>query len=191
MMVASTLLVILSPFLLLLCVLVYLFLGSPIIFKQQRPGLHEKPFFLYKFRTMLDAKDSNGNLLSDAERLTRFGRLLRMLSLDELPELINILKGEMSLVGPRPLLMEYLPYYSCRERLRHSVRPGITGWAQINGRNTLTWKKKFELDVWYVEHLSFRLDMEIIFKTIIKTINREGITAVGHATMTRFDKENQ
>jgi sugar transferase EpsL len=186
---AFLLLILLLPILLLLILLVRIFLGSPIFFTQQRPGLNEKPFALYKFRTMLDIRDQQGNLLSDHERLTKFGKLLRHLSLDELPELINVLKGEMSLVGPRPLLMAYLPYYSQIERLRHTVRPGITGWAQINGRNTLSWKDKFELDVWYVNHCSLRLDMTVIFFTVIKIIKREGISAENHVTMTRFDEE--
>lgn len=186
---ATLLLILLFPLFLLVYLLVRLFLGAPVFFNQLRPGLHEKPFLLYKFRTMLNKRDKHGHLLSDAQRLTKFGRLLRSLSIDELPELINVIKGQMSFVGPRPLLMEYLPYYSPRQRKRHHVRPGITGWAQINGRNTLNWKKKFELDVWYVEHCSFLLDCKIMFLTFIKIIKREGISAVGHATMTRFDIE--
>jgi len=179
-----------SPIIMLLCVLVRIFLGSPVIFTQFRPGLHEKPFKLYKFRTMTDACDAQGRLLDDAKRLTRFGKLLRSLSLDELPELINVLKGEMSLVGPRPLLMEYLPHYSTEQRLRHSVKPGITGWAQVNGRNSLSWNKKFEIDIWYVKHASMTLDIKILLLTIYKIIKREGITAEGQATMTRFDLES-
>jgi len=188
---ASLLLLMLFPLYLILFLLVRFFLGSPIIFKQQRPGLYGKPFCLYKFRTMLDSRDKEGQLLSDAQRLTRFGRLLRSLSLDELPELINVLKGEMSLVGPRPLLMEYLAHYSPRQAQRHNLRPGITGWAQVNGRNTLSWEKKFELDLWYVEHCSFALDCKIIFLTMMKMIKREGISAVGEATMTRFAGEKK
>jgi sugar transferase EpsL len=175
------------PIILFLCILVKIFIGSPIIFKQCRPGLHEKKFYLYKFRTMIDKYDKNGTLLSDEQRLTPFGKWLRSMSLDELPELINIIKGDMSLVGPRPLLVEYLPYYSEEQRKRHSVKPGLTGWAQINGRNALTWEKKFELDIWYVNHLSFFLDIKIICMTLLKTIKREGINAEGYATMPRFD----
>lgn len=187
--VASITLFFIFPLMILLCLLIRIFLGSPIFFRQLRPGMHEKPFYLYKFRTMRDTRDKQGNLLSDKERLTKFGKLLRSLSLDELPELINVLKGEMSLVGPRPLLMEYLPYYSKQQQLRHTVKPGLTGWAQINGRNAVSWEKKFELDVWYVTHRSFMLDLKIIFMTFIKIIKREGIHAVGQATMTRFDLE--
>ncbi len=176
-----------SPIIILLCVLVRIFIGSPIIFAQQRPGLHEKPFKILKFRTMSDVRDVNGNLLSDAERLSKFGKLLRSLSLDELPELINVLKGEMSLVGPRPLLMDYLPHYSAQQRVRHDVKPGITGWAQVNGRNLLSWEKKFEFDVSYVQQASMKMDMKIIFLTFFKIIKREGINAKGQATMTRFD----
>ena len=188
--VAATLLLILfAPILVLFCILIRIFIGTPIFFKQLRPGLNEKPFVLYKFRTMLDTNDNRGNLLSDGERLTRFGKWLRSLSIDELPELINVIKGDMSLVGPRPLLMAYLPYYTEEQRLRHAVRPGITGWAQINGRNTVTWQKKFALDVWYVANCSFILDMKILFLTLFKIVKREGINAVGQATMTRFDLE--
>ncbi len=186
---ATFILLLLSPLLVVLCIAVRLFLGSPIIFRQIRPGLNEKPFYLYKFRTMTDARDQHGCLLSDEIRLTKFGKLLRSLSLDELPELLNIMKGEMSLVGPRPLLMEYLPYYSDEQRLRHHVRPGLTGWAQINGRNSLSWQKKFELDVWYVKNGSFFLDLKILLLTVVKIIKREGINAAGEATMTRFDLE--
>lgn len=189
--VATSILIPLMPLLLITAFLVKIKLGSPILFKQRRPGLNEKPFYLYKFRTMLDVRDEKNNLLADKERLTRFGKLLRSLSIDELPELINVLKGDMSLIGPRPLLMEYLPYYSDNQRLRHTVKPGITGWAQVNGRNTLSWQKKFELDVWYVNHCSFLLDLKIILMTFIKIVKREGINAYGHATMTRFDLEIQ
>ena len=174
---------------LIMMVLVRLLIGSPILFTQMRPGFNEKPFYLYKFRTMLDLSDKDGKKLSDKERLTPFGKLLRSLSLDELPELINIIKGEMSFVGPRPLLMEYLSYYSPQQRLRHRVKPGLTGWAQINGRNTLSWEKKFEFDVWYVNNISFWLDIKIIFVTVIKIIKREGINANDQVTMTRFDLE--
>lgn len=187
--VASILLLLLAPLFLFLFILVRIYLGSPVFFKQQRPGLNEKPFCLFKFRTMLDKFDKDGHPLSDAQRLTPFGSLLRSLSVDELPELINIIKGEMSLVGPRPLLMEYLPYYSSEQKKRHKLRPGITGWAQINGRNSLSWNDKFDLDQWYVKNCSFSLDCKIIFLTIIKIIRREGISAAGEATMTRFDLE--
>jgi lipopolysaccharide/colanic/teichoic acid biosynthesis glycosyltransferase len=189
--VACLLVISFSPIILFLCILVKIFLGSPIFFKQPRPGLNEKIFYIYKFRTMLNRHDKNGILLNDDRRLTTFGKWMRSLSLDELPELINIIKGDMSLVGPRPLLADYLPYYDEKEKKRHSIRPGITGWAQINGRNTLSWKKKFEFDVWYVNHLSFLLDLKIIFITLIKIFKREGINANGHATMSRFDLEKK
>jgi len=177
---------VLAPFMLVLALLVHLKLGAPVLFRQQRPGLHGKPFTLYKFRTMTGARDVNGNLLPDAERLTPFGRFLRSSSLDELPELFNVLKGEMSLVGPRPLLMEYLPLYSSEQMRRHEVKPGLTGWAQINGRNALTWEEKFALDVWYVNHSSLALDMTILWRTFLKVITREGVSAEGHVTMPKF-----
>jgi sugar transferase EpsL len=161
-------------------------LGSPVLFKQQRPGLHGKPFYIYKFRTMTDERDENGELLPDEVRLTRFGRLLRKLSLDELPQLFNVVKGDISLVGPRPLLMEYLPRYTSRQARRHEVRPGITGWAQVNGRNAISWEEKFELDVWYVENQSFWLDVKILWMTFFKVLRSEGISKEGHATMTKF-----
>ncbi|HSW70443.1 MAG TPA: sugar transferase [Gammaproteobacteria bacterium] len=188
---ASILLILLAPLFLLLYCLVRFYLGQPVFFKQKRPGLHEKPFYLLKFRTMLNQFDQEGQALPDEKRLTPFGSLLRSLSLDELPELLNILKGEMSFVGPRPLLMEYLPYYSPEQKQRHSLKPGMTGWAQINGRNTLSWKEKFELDLFYVNHYSFVFDCKIIFLTLIKIIKREGIHALGQATMTRFDLEEE
>jgi lipopolysaccharide/colanic/teichoic acid biosynthesis glycosyltransferase len=162
-------------------------LGSPVFFRQTRPGLHGLPFQLIKFRTMTDAQDAAGNLLSDAERLTRFGRFLRATSLDELPELWNVLRGDMSLVGPRPLLMEYIPLYTSEQARRHEVRPGITGWAQVNGRNALSWEEKFRLDVWYVEHQSFWLDVKILLLTIRKVLLREGISAHNCATMSKFN----
>jgi lipopolysaccharide/colanic/teichoic acid biosynthesis glycosyltransferase len=174
------------PVLLILYVLVRVNLGSPALFRQQRPGLHERPFMMVKFRTMLDALDADGNPLPDHVRLTRFGRLLRATSLDELPELWNVLKGDMSLVGPRPLLMEYLPLYSAEQSRRHAVRPGITGWAQINGRNTLSWKQKFDLDTWYVDNRSFWLDIRILLLTVRKVFIREGISADGVVTMSKF-----
>lgn len=179
-------LLLLWPVLLILYVLVRVKLGSPALFRQQRPGLHGRPFMMVKFRTMLDALDADGNPLPDDVRLTRFGRLLRATSLDELPELWNVLKGEMSLVGPRPLLMEYLPLYSAEQARRHEVRPGITGWAQVNGRNALSWPQKFALDVWYVDNRSFLLDIRILLLTVKKVFVREGISAEGQATTSRF-----
>jgi sugar transferase EpsL len=188
---AILLLALLSPIFILLTILEGVFLGSPVVFTQMRPGLNEKPFKLYKFRTMLNTHDKHGVLLSDELRLTRFGKFLRSSSLDELPELLNVVMGDMSLVGPRPLLMEYLPHYSPEQRIRHTVRPGITGWAQINGRNSLNWEDKFKLDGWYVRHMSFWLDIKILFLTIFKIIRREGINAAGQATMSRFDLESK
>lgn len=172
--------------LLILIVQVRRKLGGPIFFCQTRPGFQGKPFEMIKFRTMTDARDPNGQLLNDAARLTPFGRLLRSSSLDELPELWNVLKGDMSLVGPRPLLMEYLPLYSLEQARRHEVRPGITGWAQVNGRNALSWDEKFKLDVWYVENQSFWLDIKILWMTVQKVLVREGVSAVGEATMPKF-----
>ncbi|QPC83281.1 sugar transferase [Phototrophicus methaneseepsis] len=179
-------LVVLSPVLLIIMMLIYIRLGSPILFKQQRPGLHGRPFMIYKFRTMTDGRDAAGQPLPDAERMTPLGRFLRSTSLDELPELLNVLKGDMSLIGPRPLLMRYLDRYTTQQARRHEVRPGITGWAQINGRNAITWEEKFELDVWYVEHCSLALDLKIIFLTIWKVVRREGISQQGEATMSEF-----
>lgn len=186
--VALVLLVVLSPVLLLTGVLVALFLGRPVLFCQQRPGRGAAPFTMVKFRTMRDAKASDGSLLPDAERLTRLGRFLRAASLDELPELWNVLKGEMSLVGPRPLLMDYLRHYTPEQARRHEVRPGITGWAQVHGRNTAAWEDRLRLDVWYVEHWSFWLDVRILLRTAWTVVRREGISATGHATMPRFDE---
>lgn len=162
-------------------------LGSPVLFTQVRPGLHGKPFRMVKFRTMTDARDASGALLPDAQRLTSFGRFLRASSLDELPELWNVLRGEMSLVGPRPLLMEYLPLYSPEQARRHEVRPGITGLAQVNGRNAISWAEKFALDVWYVDHRSLWLDVRILWLTVRKVLVRDGISAAGEATMPRFE----
>ena len=159
--------------------------GSP-FFTQERPGKNEKIFKLIKFRTMTNAKDSNGNLLSDEERLNGYGKFLRSTSLDELPELLNIIKGDMAVVGPRPLLVRYLPRYNEEQRKRHNVKPGLTGWAQVNGRNALTWEKKFELDVWYTENVSFLLDLKILFKTVICVLKHQGISGEGSATMTEF-----
>ena len=182
-------LVALSPVLLVTAGLVRVKLGSPVVFCQERPGKNEKIFKLYKFRSMTDAKDENGDLLPDEVRLTRFGRLLRSTSLDELPELWNIFKGDMSIVGPRPLLVKYLPLYNERQKHRHDVTPGLTGWAQVNGRNAISWEEKFELDVWYVENISFALDVKIIFLTVMKVFRREGISAEGEATMGEFRGE--
>jgi len=174
------------PIILLLALLVRVNLGSPILFSQVRPGLHGRPFRMYKFRTMTDERDGDGNLLSDEKRATLFGQFLRSSSLDELPELINVLKGDMSLVGPRPLLMEYLPLYSPEQARRHEVKPGITGWAQVNGRNAIAWDEKFILDVWYVDKLSVLLDMKILWMTLVTVIRREGINQEGHVTMEKF-----
>ncbi|MEZ0397076.1 MAG: sugar transferase [Anaerolineales bacterium] len=183
---ASLGLLVLSPLLLILALLVGWRLGRPILFRQTRPGYRGRPFVLYKFRTMNERRGRDGNLLPDAERLTRFGRFLRASSLDELPELFNVLRGEMSLVGPRPLLMQYLERYSPEQMRRHEVLPGITGWAQVNGRNALTWQEKFRLDVWYVDHWSFWLDLKILFLTLWKTLKREGISQPGQATAEEF-----
>lgn len=166
-------------------------LGSPVLFRQTRPGLHGKPFEMVKFRTMKDATDAQGNILPDAERMTPFGNKLRSSSLDELPELWNVLKGEMSLVGPRPLLMQYLPLYSPEQARRHEVRPGVTGWAQINGRNAISWEDKFKLDVWYVVNHSFGLDIKILLLTVKKVFVKEGISADGHVTIAPFTGNEQ
>jgi lipopolysaccharide/colanic/teichoic acid biosynthesis glycosyltransferase len=179
-------LVALAPVAVVVALAVRRALGSPVIFRQVRPGRSGRPFVLYKFRTMHDARAPNGRELPDAERLTRFSRWLRGTSLDELPELVNVLKGDMSLVGPRPLLMEYLPLYSVEQSRRHDVRPGVTGWAQVNGRNAVGWVDRFRLDVWYVDHLSFALDVRILAMTLRQVFRREGITQVGHATAERF-----
>ncbi len=184
---AATLgLIVLSPVLLIVAWLVRIKLGTPILFRQQRPGYKGRPFHIFKFRTMTDRLAPDGSLLPDAERLGRFGRFLRSTSLDELPELFNILRGEMSLVGPRPLLMEYLPLYSPEQARRHDTLPGLTGWAQVNGRNALSWQDKFKLDVWYVDHWSFWLDLKIIFMTIGKVFKREGIAQAGQVTTEKF-----
>lgn len=183
---STSALVVLSPVLAITAYKVKKELGSPVLFRQTRPGLHGKPFEMIKFRTMKDATDKEGNALPDSERLTEFGKKLRASSLDELPELWNVLKGDMSLVGPRPLLMEYLPLYSAEQAKRHNVRPGVTGYAQVNGRNSLSWENKFKLDTWYVEHQSLWLDMKILLKTVKKVIIKDGISAEGEATMTKF-----
>ncbi|MGE5558465.1 MAG: sugar transferase [Bacillota bacterium] len=183
--------IIFLPILLILTFLVSIKLGNPIIFYHQRPGLKGRAFILYKFRTMTEKKDIEGKLLPDEERLTKFGEFLRSTSLDELPELFNVLKGDMSLVGPRPLLMEYLDLYTPEQARRHEVKPGITGWAQVNGRNALSWEEKFKLDVWYVDNWSIWLDIRIIFMTFIKVLKREGVSAQGHITMPKFKGANQ
>lgn len=189
--VAALLLVLLSPLLLAVACMVKVSLGSPVLFKQVRPGLHGRPFTMYKFRTMTDARDAQGRLLPDERRLTKFGRFLRSTSLDELPELFNVLKGDMSLVGPRPLLMEYLPLYTPEQARRHEVRPGITGWAQVNGRNAISWEEKFEHDVWYVDNRSLWLDIKILWLTLLTVARREGISAQGHVTMPPFQGRGQ
>ncbi len=183
---AIPMLFLLSPVLALVALFVRRKLGSPVIFHQRRPGLHGKPFTIYKFRTMTDARDVQGDLLPSAERLTPFGRSLRSTSLDELPELFNVLRGDMSLVGPRPLRIQYLERYTPEQMRRHEVMPGITGWAQVNGRNAITWKQKFALDLWYVDHWSLWLDLKIIALTVWKIIKREGISPPGQATMEEF-----
>ena len=184
-------LVVLSPLLLAIVALVRWRLGSPVLFRQQRPGLGGRPFTLVKFRTMTDARSADGAAAPDAQRLTAFGRFLRSTSLDELPELYNVLIGDMSLVGPRPLLTEYLPLYNAHQRRRHEVRPGITGWAQVNGRNAITWERKFDLDVWYVDNASFWLDLKILWLTLWRVLRREGISEEGSATAERFTGSRQ
>ena len=183
---AMAALVVLGPIIAVVAVLVRIKLGSPVFFRQQRPGRFGQPFEMIKFRTMRDAVDALGQPLPDAQRLTRFGRALRATSLDELPEIINILRGEMSFVGPRPLLMQYLPLYSPEQFRRHAVPPGLTGWAQVNGRNALSWDEKFALDTWYVDNRSFALDLAILWRTLRKVLFREDISADGEATMTPF-----
>jgi sugar transferase EpsL len=178
--------ILLCPLMLILAILVKFKLGSPVLFKQQRPGFKGKPFMMRKFRTMTDEKDGDGRLLSDGDRLTPFGQFLRSSSLDELPELFNVLTGDMSLVGPRPLLMQYLERYNSEQARRHDVKPGITGWAQINGRNAIAWEEKFKLDIWYVDNQSLWLDLKILFLTVWKVIKREGISQSGQATMEEF-----
>jgi sugar transferase EpsL len=184
-------LILFCPIIGFVAILVRFKLGSPVIFKQQRPGLHSKPFYVYKFRTMTDHRDSCGELFPDHLRLTPFGQLLRKWSLDELPQLVNVLKGDLSLVGPRPLLMEYLELYTEEQARRHDVRPGITGWAQVNGRNAISWEEKFALDVWYVDHQSFWLDMKILFMTFIKVVRSEGVSQQGSATVEKFGKSSK
>lgn len=179
-------LLLLSPVLAIVAYKIRRDMGSPVLFRQTRPGLHGKPFQMVKFRTMRNATDAEGKPLPDAKRLTKLGQFLRSSSLDELPELWNVLKGEMSLVGPRPLLMEYMPLYSVEQARRHEVRPGVSGWAQVNGRNAISWDEKFALDVWYVDNRSLWLDLKIIWLTIRKVIKRDGISAAGEATMPKF-----
>ncbi|SFL16210.1 Sugar transferase involved in LPS biosynthesis (colanic, teichoic acid) [Paenibacillus sp. 1_12] len=185
-MVSVMMLLLLFPLIIVLAILVRFKLGSPILFKQERPGLHGKPFILYKFRTMTDSRDRDGNYLSDSVRLTSFGQILRKYSLDELPQLANVIKGDLSLVGPRPLLMDYLPLYTEEQARRHLVRPGITGWAQINGRNAISWEEKFKLDVWYVDNQSGALDARIIVATFLKVFKPEGVSHANHVTMEKF-----
>ena len=184
--IAVLLLVVLFPIIVVVALKVRSKLGKPVLFRQLRPGLSGKTFEMIKFRTMLDAMNIDGNILPDSERLTSFGRLLRSTSLDELPELWNVLKGDMSLVGPRPLLIEYLPLYSKEQLRRHEVKPGITGWAQVNGRNSISWEDKFKMDVWYVDNQSFWLDLKILFLTVKKVAMRDGVTQSGHVTMEKF-----
>lgn len=184
--VSAAAIVLLSPVMAVVALTVRAYLGSPVLFTQVRPGLNGRAFTMYKFRTMLDARDKAGDLLSDEKRLTRFGRFLRSTSLDELPELFSVLTGDMSLVGPRPLLTEYLGRYTPRQARRHDVPPGITGWAQINGRNALSWEDKFELDIWYIDHWSLWLDIKILCLTVWKVMRREGISSEGHSTAPLF-----
>lgn len=179
------------PVLVVIALLIRRQMGSPVLFRQSRPGMHDKPFQMVKFRTMRDAIDADGRPLPDAERLTKLGHFLRSSSIDELPELWNVLKGDMSLVGPRPLLMEYLPLYSPEQARRHEVRPGVTGWAQVNGRNAISWDEKFVFDVWYIDNRSLWLDLKIIWLTVLKVIKREGISAAGEATMPKFEGEKK
>ena len=183
---ALFLLMLLSPLLLAVALVVRLRLGGPVLFRHQRPGLHGRPFELFKFRTMTQQIDATGALLPDAQRLTPIGKLLRSSSLDELPELLNIVRGEMAFVGPRPLLMEYLPLYTLEQARRHQVKPGLTGWAQVHGRNSLGWEEKFRLDLWYVDNQSLALDLYIIWLTVVTVLRREGISAAGQATMNHF-----
>ncbi|MCZ8539059.1 sugar transferase [Psychrobacillus psychrodurans] len=179
-------LILLSPFMGVISILIYFKIGSPVLFKQERPGLNDRSFIVYKFRTMTDERDETGEMLPDHARITTFGIFLRKLSIDELPQLWNVFKGDMSFVGPRPLLVEYLSLYNERQAKRHEARPGITGWAQVNGRNAISWGEKFELDIWYVENQSFLLDLKILLLTVKKVFIKEGITEEGQATITKF-----
>lgn len=189
--ISLTALLLLFPFLVIVALILFALNCRPVIFSQPRPGYHNKIFQICKFRSMSDTKDANGELLPDSERLTSFGKIIRNTSIDELPSLWNVLKGDLSLVGPRPLLVEYLPLYTPEQARRHLVKPGITGWAQVNGRNAISWQQKFELDVWYVDNQSFWLDMKILFLTIKKVIARSDINAQGEATMTKFTGNNE
>jgi sugar transferase EpsL len=189
--VAISAIIVCAPVMICIALLICLLIGRPVLFRQKRPGLNGKPFILLKFRTMTEDRDEHGNLLPDVKRLTRHGQFLRSTSLDELPELFNVLKGEMSLVGPRPLLMQYIDRYTAEQARRHEMKSGITGWAQVNGRNAITWEQKFEHDVWYVDHLSFRLDLKIIALTIWKILKREGINHPGQATVEYFQGSSQ
>lgn len=184
--VGSSVFLVSAPILLGASVAIAKSMGRPVLFKQQRPGLNGEPFYIYKFRTMTDARDDQGELLPDEQRMTKVGSFIRKTSIDELPQLINVLKGDLSLVGPRPLLMEYLPLYSEEQMKRDLVKPGITGWAQVNGRNAISWEAKFKLDVWYVENQSFKLDMYILYKTFINVLNRKDVSAKDHVTMEKF-----
>lgn len=184
-------LLILGVLIVISAVLVKIKLGSPVLFKQVRPGMNGRPFLIYKFRTMLNTTDANGNLLSDEQRLTKFGKFMRRFSLDELPQLFNVIKGDLSLVGPRPLLMEYLDRYTPEQARRHDAKPGITGWAQVNGRNDVEWETRFAMDVWYVDNRSFRLDLYILWKTVVKVFRSEGVNKQGHATTPKFMGESR
>jgi len=184
--VSAILIIFFLPLLGIVALLIRSGFGKPVFFKQKRPGLHARPFIIYKFQTMTDTTDVKGNLLPDEVRLTRLGRFIRKYSLDELPQLFNVLKGDLSLVGPRPLLMEYLPLYNEYQARRHEVKPGITGWAQVNGRNAITWDERFKLDVWYVDHASFWIDVKILLLTLLKVFKSEGISQKGHVTMNKF-----
>jgi sugar transferase EpsL len=183
---ASILIIIAAPLLLVISLIIRISMGSPVLFRQKRPGIHGKPFELYKFRSMINNADAERVMLSDSQRLTSVGKFLRSTSLDELPQLINVVKGDLSLVGPRPLLMEYLSLYSPEQMRRHAVKPGITGWAQVNGRNAISWEDKFNLDVWYANHQSFWLDLKILWMTVLKVVRREGISQTEHVTMEKF-----
>lgn len=184
---ALILIILFSPIYIIVSLLILRKMGSPILFRQQRPGKNEKIFGIYKFRTMTNEKDEHGNLLPDEQRLIGIGKFIRSTSLDELPQLFNVLKGEMSFVGPRPLLIEYLPLYNDNQKRRHDVKPGITGWAQVNGRNAISWEQKFEYDAWYVDNQSFWLDMKILWMTFLKVVKRSDISSTNHATMEKFE----
>ena len=187
---AILLLLLLGPILLITASLIYIKMGRPIFFRQNRPGLNEKIFSIFKFRTMTNDRDDKGELLSDEVRLQGFGQRVRALSIDELPQLLNVLKGDMSFIGPRPLLIEYLPIYDEEQKKRHSVKPGITGWAQVNGRNAISWKKKFELDSYYADNISLLLDMKIVYMTILKVVKKEGVSSDTHVTVEKFNGNN-